>query len=407
MLNQAQPSWYPDPENSNGLRYWDGAKWTDHRIDAPPPPIASAAEVEGASSRVVPSSHAASPQVIPALEQHVGPARVAWYAKWPAVVIIGLLYLLVGIASIGALLILLAYPLYLYIRAVRKEYYFAGNEFQAHKAAIASVVAEHNEVRGYASEIRAKGSFNLGASHSGDNAHLAAYQNTSRHNYRRDRNFATYEPHVHNCSMQVVRNASAEPIKYLMKYFGIKAEEDTLGQVEALGESVGRLEAAVANLQAREAAIADAIKPPKFIVKHYIGEFMAQVGVELSPVVIPYQQYSFEYVSAGGNSSQRAEIVLNSSTIDALVETLSGKIKWRRSAVGQRALMTAKFREHIKSRDGYSCRQCSVALADQPHLLLEVDHIIPVSRGGMSTEENLQTLCWRCNRTKSNKLPAA
>ena len=407
MLNQAQPGWYPDPGNSNGLRYWDGAKWTEHRTDASPRPSASVAEVEAPTSQVVPASHSGPRRESPAPAQHVGPPRVAWFAKWPTIVVVGLLYLLVGIASMGVLLILLAYPLYLYIRAVRKEYYFAGNEFQAHKAAIASVVAEHNEVCWYTSEIRAKGSFNLGVARTGQNAHLAAFQNTSRHKYRRDRNVATYEPHVHNCSMQVVRNASADPIKYLMKYFGIKAEEDTLGQVEALGESVGRLEAAVANLQAREAAIADAIRPPKFIVKHYLGEFMAQVGVELSPVTIPYQQYSFEYVSAGGNSSQRTEIVLNSPTIDALVETLSGKIRWRKSVVGQRALMTAKFREHIKSRDGYTCRQCSVALADQPHLLLEVDHIIPVSRGGMSTEENLQTLCWRCNRTKSNKIPAA
>ena len=30
---------------------------------------------------------------------------------------------------------------------------------------------------------------------------------------------------------------------------------------------------------------------------------------------------------------------------------------------------------------------------------------MPVSRGGMSTPDNLQTLCWRCNRTKSNKTP--
>ncbi|MFC5731548.1 MULTISPECIES: HNH endonuclease [Nocardioides] len=51
------------------------------------------------------------------------------------------------------------------------------------------------------------------------------------------------------------------------------------------------------------------------------------------------------------------------------------------------------------------CRHCAVSLADEPHLLLEVDHIVPVSKGGLSTPENLQTLCWRCNRRKSNKSP--
>jgi Protein of unknown function (DUF2510) len=33
-------AWYADPENPTGMRYWDGAKWTEHRTDyraAPPP----------------------------------------------------------------------------------------------------------------------------------------------------------------------------------------------------------------------------------------------------------------------------------------------------------------------------------------------------------------------------------
>jgi len=66
--------------------------------------------------------------------------------------------------------------------------------------------------------------------------------------------------------------------------------------------------------------------------------------------------------------------------------------------------MTAKLRDYIKTRDAHTCKHCSVSIHAEPHLLLEVDHIIPVSKGGLSAEENLQTLCWRCNRTKSNKL---
>lgn len=38
------------------------------------------------------------------------------------------------------------------------------------------------------------------------------------------------------------------------------------------------------------------------------------------------------------------------------------------------------------------------------NLLLEIDHIIPVSKGGRTEEENLKTLCWKCNRSKSNKI---
>ncbi len=122
---------------------------------------------------------------------------------------------------------------------------------------------------------------------------------------------------------------------------------------------------------------------------------------------VPYPVYVFEYVSAGGNSSQRTTVTLDTPAIDALIETLSQKIRWRKSAAGQRALMTSRLRNSIKVRDHYTCRYCSVSLAAEPHLLLEVDHIVPISKGGMSTPDNLQTLCWRCNRTKSNKVATA
>ncbi len=294
------------------------------------------------------------------------------------------------------------------IRYILKERYFASEEFLAHKDEVASVVAEHNEVAGYVSEIRSRGSFRLGASSTGTQAHLASFQNTSHYNYRRDRNVANYQaPNVHNCSLQVVRNASADPLKYVMKYFNVKADEANLADVENLGADINRLEDAVNNLGQREASIAESVNPPAFILKHYADEFMKHVGVELSPISVPYPVYLFEYVSAGGNSSQRTTVTLNTPTIDALIETLSQKIRFRKSAAGQRALMTSKLRNSIKRRDNHTCRYCSVSLAAEPHLLLEVDHVIPVSKGGLSTLDNLQTLCWRCNRTKSNKVRSA
>jgi 5-methylcytosine-specific restriction endonuclease McrA len=91
-----------------------------------------------------------------------------------------------------------------------------------------------------------------------------------------------------------------------------------------------------------------------------------------------------------------------------LSETLVQKIRWAKSAAGQRALMTARLRGWIKDRDRHTCQNpaCGASVAVEPNLLLEVDHIIPVSKGGLSEPENLQTLCWRCNRSKGAKMPA-
>lgn len=291
------------------------------------------------------------------------------------------------------------------IRYIRKNRYFASDEFLARKAEIASFVAEHNEVGEYMSEIRGRGAFELGRASTGAHAHLASFENTSSHKYRRDRNEADYRgQNVHNCSLQIVRNASANPIKYLMKYFNISADEVSLADVENLGEEISRLEDAIDNLRQREASITASFNPPTFILKYYAEEFMEHIGVEISPISVPYPIYAFEYVSAGGNSSQRTTVQLNIETIDAVIETLSQKIRFIKSAAGQRALMTARLRGSIKARDNHTCRYCSVSIVAEPHLLLEVDHVIPVSKGGLSTPDNLQTLCWRCNRTKSNKV---
>ncbi|TFC30266.1 hypothetical protein E3O53_10075 [Cryobacterium sp. TMT2-18-3] len=83
------------------------------------------------------------------------------------------------------------------------------------RSEIAVVVAEHNEVVNYVAEIRSQGSFELGASSAGQYAHLATFENNSAWNNRRDRNVSDYAPQVHNTSLQVVRNASVEPIKYV------------------------------------------------------------------------------------------------------------------------------------------------------------------------------------------------
>ncbi|OON85411.1 HNH endonuclease [Oribacterium sp. C9] len=66
--------------------------------------------------------------------------------------------------------------------------------------------------------------------------------------------------------------------------------------------------------------------------------------------------------------------------------------------------MTSKLRQQIKERDNYTCKFCGNSTHKEPNLLLEIDHIIPVAKGGYTVEDNLQTLCWKCNRSKSDKI---
>lgn len=61
----------------------------------------------------------------------------------------------------------------------------------------------------------------------------------------------------------------------------------------------------------------------------------------------------------------------------------------------ERGKVSNKMRFAIYNRDGHRCRKCGRYNKD-----LEIDHIVPISKGGKSTYDNLQTLCRRCNLEK-------
>lgn len=57
-------------------------------------------------------------------------------------------------------------------------------------------------------------------------------------------------------------------------------------------------------------------------------------------------------------------------------------------------------RRNILHRDGHSCQYCGYS-GDE----LTLDHIIPRSRGGGDTWENIVTACVRCNVRKGSRTP--
>ncbi|MCM1334688.1 MAG: HNH endonuclease [Bacteroides sp.] len=67
-----------------------------------------------------------------------------------------------------------------------------------------------------------------------------------------------------------------------------------------------------------------------------------------------------------------------------------------------RSQMTDKLRYTILKRDGFRCKLCGRTRDDG--IQLEVDHIIPVAKGGKTVPENLRTLCKACNRGKRDEI---
>lgn len=68
----------------------------------------------------------------------------------------------------------------------------------------------------------------------------------------------------------------------------------------------------------------------------------------------------------------------------------------------QRGLMSAALRQKIKVRDNYTCQICGKYMPDE--VGLQIDHIVPVSKGGKTVESNLQVLCSKCNARKGDKI---
>lgn len=62
----------------------------------------------------------------------------------------------------------------------------------------------------------------------------------------------------------------------------------------------------------------------------------------------------------------------------------------------------ASMRARVLERDGFICRRCGATGNDAK---LVMDHVVPIARGGKTSIDNLQTLCWDCNSGKRAQEP--
>ena len=74
---------------------------------------------------------------------------------------------------------------------------------------------------------------------------------------------------------------------------------------------------------------------------------------------------------------------------------------WNAICRVERGRVSNEMRRKIYERDNYRCRCCG---RSQNEVDLEIDHIVPIAKGGKSTSDNLQTLCTECNRRKGTTI---
>ena len=69
----------------------------------------------------------------------------------------------------------------------------------------------------------------------------------------------------------------------------------------------------------------------------------------------------------------------------------------------KRKAISKTVRYKLLVQANFKCK-CGRSPATHPGCTLEIDHIIPVSKGGSNDESNLQVLCFQCNRGKRDNI---
>jgi len=230
--------------------------------------------------------------------------------------------------------------------------------------------------------------------------------NEDKYNYIRPykKNITPFTAEVSNA---VFASAENNPIDYIVKYFypnkasyptQIQKLQLLIGELETLKEAKHIIENYKKDYQQYLTGV------PSFILENDEEGFYTKLGFANISESVLTVEYKFTYTSNGGMAQRSFSVPMTEDVIITLIDTLESKLSVESFTSEQRALMTQKLRNYIKERDDYTCQICGNSTHIEPNLLLEIDHIVPVSKGGCTVEGNLQTLCWKCNRSKSSKI---
>lgn len=216
----------------------------------------------------------------------------------------------------------------------------------------------------------------------------------------------TITPFTAEVSAAVFASAENNPLEYVVKIFYPNKQlyPEQIQKLYRLVEELETLNDAKQIIENYKKEYQQYLgNVPAFVMENDEAGFYSQLGFAIIDESVLNVEYKFSYTSGAGMAQRSFTVPMTEETIAALINALESKLTASAFAKEQRTLMTKKLREFIKQRDDFTCCNCGNSINVEPNLLLEIDHIIPVAKGGQTVEDNLQTLCWKCNRAKSDK----
>ena len=230
--------------------------------------------------------------------------------------------------------------------------------------------------------------------------------NNDEYNYIRQYK-KTITPFTAEVSAAIFASSENDPLKYVVKSFypDKNLYPEQIQKLHQLVEELETLKDAKQIIENNKGEYQQYIGDvPDFVLKNDEAGFFSRIGFANIDESVLTVEYKFVYTSGGGMAQRAFTVPMTENTIINLTNMLESKLTISSFAKEQRSIMTQKLRDYIKIRDCFTCCNCGNSTNKEPNLLLEIDHIIPVSKGGCTVENNLQTLCWKCNRKKSDKI---
>lgn len=126
-----------------------------------------------------------------------------------------------------------------------------------------------------------------------------------------------------------------------------------------------------------------------------IATLLRQMGCVIHPVT--YEPLTFEQWIERDDLPANTRMIKTSGqpvpAPDVIVLTEYGKVPPRKIGFN---------RQNLFKRDVYTCQYCGISL---PGSELQIEHIMPRSRGGPTSWENTVAACDGCNSRKADKTP--
>ena len=126
----------------------------------------------------------------------------------------------------------------------------------------------------------------------------------------------------------------------------------------------------------------------------------------LNPITVFGINVKLIRTNINGDHQESKKQHFNSGEILNLIDRINNKNGkfylddgiWNSICRVERGKVSNKLRFFILDRDHHRCKMCGSTRN------LEIDHIIPIAKGGKSTSDNLQVLCHRCNKKKGSNI---